>query len=64
MSYTDDQGRPELIPAAWFGRRPATMRPADRPGISDPDRDPSAVHQIPIAPGAARSGPSTDHPAS
>lgn len=34
MTYTDDQGRPEIVPGTWFGSGRATWRhlPADPEG--------------------------------
>jgi hypothetical protein len=54
MTYTDDQGRPEIVPGAWFGSGRATWRhlqadpagddageathPAGAPALQDPDQ--------------------------
>ena len=37
MTYTDDQGRPEIVPGTWFGSGRATWRhrPTDDPAGDD-----------------------------
>ena len=75
MSYTDDQGRPELTPAAWFGRQPAILRRDAQPGATaQADADlsdgsagatasPAAAAGGGRAAGVATTGPATGRPA-